>query len=596
MSAPRKRTVARGSAAYPRKRSVTACQVCRRRRTKCDNKKPTCSFCQKIGANCVTAPVDFSSFDTASLEIIDRLDRLETLLESGSTTPRQRGEQDHSADTTDAILPQDNITPSHDIHNTYSLHPLRLLFTEVLTWPVFRGQWASQANEMTMICPGDKPSLALSTQTTSSLDAFWTNPNAGDELLSRFIQHVHIKNPILEMSALRTMIRHVSLEGLAWDAESCLVLLVWALGAIASPFKDRTSCDRDSLELSKSLFSAASKRLGTLLSTGGILASQCFFFSGVYLMSVFKPVSAWRNFLQALACCQEFEFAAQAFHEPQTLQGPSDTPAMEQRLYWSCWKSEVELRMCLGLFDFQVQDRVYPGHFPTPPAHPDLDNRAWFFYLAEISLRRLNTRARNKIGHVPQPSDPSTWERLIELIANYERQAEAWLESLPQMINLQTPPEDDDMLKSILRCHIIDFRELIYWTPVTASINQWTCPAAVDSYSSLALENAVDRMRVGTFSFRHRHHGTWLLLQSCTRSALLLLAASKSPNARELLPMDWKVSVSIAVDMMEYWSVENTSARHQLLVLRELCQEAHITAPTGRFTSMDQSHVSESQQ
>lgn len=43
----RKRPASRGTAAYPRKRAVTACQTCRARRTKCDNLKPKCSFCLK---------------------------------------------------------------------------------------------------------------------------------------------------------------------------------------------------------------------------------------------------------------------------------------------------------------------------------------------------------------------------------------------------------------------------------------------------------------------------------------------------------------------------------------------------------------------
>ena len=56
-----KRPAPRGTAAYPRKRANKACQVCRARRTKCDNKKPSCSFCEKVGTQCVWAPDDLSS-------------------------------------------------------------------------------------------------------------------------------------------------------------------------------------------------------------------------------------------------------------------------------------------------------------------------------------------------------------------------------------------------------------------------------------------------------------------------------------------------------------------------------------------------------
>lgn len=66
----RRRPAPRGTAAYPRKRANRACQVCRARRTKCDNKKPSCSFCEKVGAKCITSPTDLSSY--ASLSIFCR--------------------------------------------------------------------------------------------------------------------------------------------------------------------------------------------------------------------------------------------------------------------------------------------------------------------------------------------------------------------------------------------------------------------------------------------------------------------------------------------------------------------------------------------
>lgn len=61
-TAVRRRPAPRGTAAYPRKRANRACQVCRARRTKCDNKKPSCSFCEKVGAKCITTPTDLSSY------------------------------------------------------------------------------------------------------------------------------------------------------------------------------------------------------------------------------------------------------------------------------------------------------------------------------------------------------------------------------------------------------------------------------------------------------------------------------------------------------------------------------------------------------
>lgn len=37
---------------YPRKRSSKACHVCRARKTKCDNVRPTCGFCASVNIQC----------------------------------------------------------------------------------------------------------------------------------------------------------------------------------------------------------------------------------------------------------------------------------------------------------------------------------------------------------------------------------------------------------------------------------------------------------------------------------------------------------------------------------------------------------------
>ena len=38
--------------AFPRKRAFVACQLCRTRKTKCDNQRPTCGTCEQIGSTC----------------------------------------------------------------------------------------------------------------------------------------------------------------------------------------------------------------------------------------------------------------------------------------------------------------------------------------------------------------------------------------------------------------------------------------------------------------------------------------------------------------------------------------------------------------
>jgi hypothetical protein len=40
-------------AIYPRKRALAACEICRKRKSKCDNLRPTCGLCHRLNAHCV---------------------------------------------------------------------------------------------------------------------------------------------------------------------------------------------------------------------------------------------------------------------------------------------------------------------------------------------------------------------------------------------------------------------------------------------------------------------------------------------------------------------------------------------------------------
>lgn len=78
-------------------------------------------------------------------------------------------------------------------------------------------------------------------------------------------------------------------------------------------------------------FSAAQKRMGTLLSNSGVIEAQCFFLAGVYLMATIQPIEAWRMFVQALACCQGFDTRSSDEEERQ----------LQESIHWTCFRSEL---------------------------------------------------------------------------------------------------------------------------------------------------------------------------------------------------------------------------------------------------------------
>lgn len=95
---------------YPKKRVSVACDVCRARKTRCDARRPACSFCAQLGIDCVyrrggssnstgnngTGSVAGSTASTpkgdslSKTDIVARLGRLESLLrekESSVSSP-----------------------------------------------------------------------------------------------------------------------------------------------------------------------------------------------------------------------------------------------------------------------------------------------------------------------------------------------------------------------------------------------------------------------------------------------------------------------------------------------------------------------------
>ncbi|CEI62416.1 unnamed protein product [Fusarium venenatum] len=116
---------------YPRKRGLTACHVCRARKTKCDNVQPTCGFCASLNIPCSydNAERNLSQFDPASLEILRQLGQIiSTQNELTHTVRSIAASQSHVALGPGASQDQlrfhgslstdETVQPQHELHLT----------------------------------------------------------------------------------------------------------------------------------------------------------------------------------------------------------------------------------------------------------------------------------------------------------------------------------------------------------------------------------------------------------------------------------------------------------------------------------------------
>lgn len=609
-----KRPAARGTAFYPRKRANTACQVCRARKTKCDNLKPSCSYCLSVGATCIQSPVDLSSFDPASLKILDRLDDLERLLRESSTAPStytsstiskaepsqsiyNANNEDHHSQASNPlhspVLGRRMSTNSHsrpqDIETILeadgpeigSILPLRV--DRILQWSLFNDHGQSEP-----LCRLPPDAISTPSAAPSALAGLVDmESHRLYRLLDNFFLNIHCKNPILDEASTRRLVGNAFLNGIDWSPASCLAMIICALGSIATPFGDshETKPGSQAYQDSQVFFHAAQKRIGILLMSSDIVGAQCLFLSGVYMMMVFQPIYAWRFFSQALAACQHFPFLTRAQHmsgdsafSPDSMEmGRQDT--QEQAVYWSAWKSERELRNELSLPDFDIVhsgSTLYPPFFPAPPAPPadspdgpDSETQrsrgAWLFYLAEISLRRLTSRLCSEVTKLRQQysSNSQLLKLLGEMITEYEGQAREWSDNLPAELSIQTPVAEDGIERSVIRGRLINLYEMFYWPFVMARLNAAAIGTQVtDTVAQFArsgLEMHVHQVHVNEPGFFHRHHGSLFMIRACTRSALILVAAAKSGIS---MPANWQQSVYNVAGMLAYWEDEDRDLVH----------------------------------
>ncbi|KPM43245.1 hypothetical protein AK830_g3322 [Neonectria ditissima] len=562
--------------AYPRKRAAQACHTCRRRRTKCDNERPACTSCMRLEIECVYQESDKSSFDSASLAILQRLDVLEDLFKvahpetlRSHAIPQEPSPQD-TAQSVRSALPERPL-PSE----AYSIN-----IETTLRWPALKVENQGPRPGLRSIAQTRNASSGPRPLSTSDLDATDTG-----SLLRHFLDSFHIYNPVLEISRVEEHVKSTVYNALVSQRAdnkantNSFSYLRWGTIAIPVITPDSESsfafCQSDQFRRAESFFLAAQRRMGPALCNSGIIEAQIFFLAGVYLMTTMRPFESWRMFIQALACCQ-------------TLQPSSGDPQQEgsqmyRSIYWTCFKSELELRLELNIAENSVWNLQYPEFFPAPPKSLQSQGEGtWYFYLAEIALRRLGNRI---LTHTCQfkPSESSSADRVSKTV-DFEQQAYSWLESLPTSLRLEGSHHENingsdeyAPLRFILNGHLLDCYEMMYWPFMVDAIHGILHDDAHSrTFAKKGFDICIRRIKENEAGFKHRHHGTWLMLRSCTRSALILLAAARS-NLRldSAPPADWAVHVIKVTELLRYWKDEVPDAGDRLRILDELLKCTH---------------------
>ena len=148
---------------------------------------------------------------------------------------------------------------------------------------------------------------------------------------------------------------------------------------------------------------------------------------------------------------------------------------------------------------------------------------------------------------------------------------------LPPEVDIHTAGHDKDILRFILKGHLLNCYESMYWPFVVNAINH---PASrnqsLDHLVGKALQVCVDRIWVNEPGFAHRHHGTWGMMRACTRSALVLVAAKKCGHLEGYLAPGWEQAVHRVVGLLDFWRGECGDAENRKDILEAAMRTIEI--------------------
>ncbi|KAK9427417.1 hypothetical protein V1505DRAFT_396112 [Lipomyces doorenjongii] len=574
---------------YSRKRAITACQVCRFRKTKCDNARPTCGFCRKTGVQCIfEAPeTDHSTFDSASLAILDRLSELSSQITQVGrlvTNPSSpRSQKSYSPEASDIIgFVADELSGE-----------------KILDWPIF-----GRSHSITPVIDS-----LLVTDNCSSVNDQYTGDIPTTELWSlvdQFLLNVHIKNPILDIQSLHGAAATVIRDGFGFDPDSCLLLYVCALGAVSTAYVyPHVNLGRNSLEAgynniknSMRYFSAASNRL-SIVPKFSLLEIQCYVLSGIYHMFTMHPLLAWRQFNIASVSCQIY-FKSES---RETL-ADEVSRGLEQRLFWTVLKSECEIRTYIPAPSSGIVGFEYPSMFPCPPSVHDtestqnstdayvplrssveaaVERKSWYYYLTEIALRKIE----NSVINVLYRDANESWATmpfpvLVEIITEFETQLGMCHRGLVDEISfdLDTLHKHDELIFH-LQERFWEIYKLLYRPVLYCAIRsavEVNYPEHV-SFIGTALTKLFHYSSQTCGPPYYRHHGTWFVLRSIFSNSLIVLAGLKVGK----LAYDNAVRENFmnALRELRYWQDEVPDLKEIVSLLEGLWTEVRMGLGAG---------------
>lgn len=297
---------------YPRRRATIACEVCRSRKSKCDGTRPKCKLCTELSAECVYREPGVK-LDAGDKLILERLAHIEGLLQSNLLESSNAARSSfgpispatsHTASDADmhskrmsasissvpmsgiGVSMATNISTMPKAHTTPALH--------LLQWPVIR-DLVSKPCDPQVLMQLEMARAPLDIQHPYTLDLSERVPL----YTHAFFENVNVWYACVSPYSWHSYFRTASKSSFRSGAESCVVLLVLALGQAAHAGQSISRLPEGQQVPGLDYFSAAWRLLPSLIVRNDILSAQCHILAAAYLLYIVRPLEAWNMLCNA---------------------------------------------------------------------------------------------------------------------------------------------------------------------------------------------------------------------------------------------------------------------------------------------------------
>ena len=366
-----------------------------------------------------------------------------------------------------------------------------------------------------------------------------------------FFDNVHPWLGIIDPTSWPSCYDLAQSQGFREGAESCLVLLVLALGSICYG-NDVLDRPPDAEQPGMQYFCAAWAILSRLTLVRSTVSLQCAILASAYLMYSMRPLDAW-NLLSSTTNKMQLHLMSQQDVDQLT-------KVANDKVLWNAVLLEKSLRAELELPPLGLDKLAEASQRSNAPLAWSGDNDTWYLQ-PQIQFHQLVQRITTTV-YAHGPSSLPNMAVCVELDA----QLSAWYKGLA---NINHPASITLQIR-LFAARVLIFRPFL----VAALCNEGPSPPDIIEGCNFCLDSCIRSMNyVGALNHNEHWPYLWQAVQAISGHTLLVMGATRSNTVSGMLP-EGKVDETITdvVNTVEKWGRLAPSLKLIGEVLREVEQ------------------------